>query len=58
MPVPPSPPQRVVDLPSIHARITSWNERIELQTAEWLSEEAKARFEAQKQEDIKQAKLA
>ena len=57
-PVPPSEPQRVVDLPAIHERIMSWNERIEVQTAEWLSEEAKAKFEAQKQEDIKQAKLA
>ena len=55
--VPPRQPQRVVDMPSIHARIMSWNERIEVQIAEWLSEGAKARFEAQKQEDIKQAKL-
>ena len=44
--VPPSQPQRVLDLPSIHARIMSWNERIEVQIAEWLSEGAKARFEA------------
>ena len=53
-----SQPRRVVDLPAIHERIMSWNARIEVQTAEWLGKDAKATFEAQQQEDIKQAKIA
>ena len=56
--IPRSQTQTMEDLPSVRAQILSWNEKIERQTAEWLSEDAKAQFEVQKQEDLKQARLA